>query len=199
MALNPADSGYGIVIQAPALNSVSALTNLPSAIDVGSILSLPSTPRSVTIATAGNIAIVGADDGFYVLNGAKTGGLGYVRPFAPNPADPRANAPMFIGCDGNKYRMTNVTSVRLSADQKYLVIVGSPPGQSCPGGLNTSLIALPFNTATGVQPTPSPVPTKGPTPQPPATPSPVPTAAPTMFTQNGLINQPGDTDYLIVR
>jgi hypothetical protein len=133
-----------------------------------------------------------------VLNGAKTGALGFVQPFAPNPSDSRANAPLFIGCDGNKYRMTKVTSVRLSSDQKYLIIVGSPPGPNCPGGLNTSLIALPFNTTTGVQPTPSPVPTRAPTPVPPATPSPLPTAAPTMFTQNGLINQPGDTDYLIV-
>jgi hypothetical protein len=94
--------------------------------------------------------------------------------------------------------MTNVTSVRISSDQKYLVVMGSPPGQSCPGGLNTSMIAFPFNTATGVQPTPSPVPTKGPTPAPPATPTPLPTAAPTMFTVNGVLNQPADTDYLIV-
>ena len=198
MAINPANSATGIVIQAPGTNSIASITNLPSAINVGSILTLPSTPRSVTIATEGKIAIVGADDGFYVLTGANTGGLSFVAPFAPNPADPRANAPMFVGCNGTKYRMTNVTSVRLSSDQKYLVVVGSPPGQSCPGGLNTSLIALPFNTSTGIQPTPSPVPTKGPTPAPPATPRPVPTAAPTMFTQNGLINQPGDTDYLIV-
>jgi len=198
MAINPAASAYGIVIQAPALNDVAALSSLPSAINVSSILTLPSTPRSVTIASGGTIAIVGADNGFYVLNGAKTGALNYVQPFAPNPADGRANAPLFIGCDGNRYRMTNVTSVRLSADQRYLIVVGSPPGQNC-NGSSTSMLALPFNTATGIQPTPSPVPTKGPTPAPPATPSPVPTAAPTSFVQNGLINQPGDTDYLIVR
>jgi hypothetical protein len=198
MALNPADASYGIVIQAPQLNSVTALSNLPSAINVGSIVSLPSTPRSVTISTGGTIAVVGADNGFYVLSGAKTGALSLVHPFAPNPADALANAPLFVGCDGALHRMTNVTSVRLSADQRYLVVVGSPPSQVCSGGANASLIALPFNTATGVQPTPSPVPTKGPTPAPPATPSPLPTAAPTMFTANGLINQPGDTDYLIV-
>jgi hypothetical protein len=198
MAINPAAAAYGIIIQAPSLNDVTALSNLPSAINVGSILALPSTPRSVAIATGGTIAVVGADNGFYVLSGAKTGALTLVHPFAPNPSDPRANAPLFVGCDGNTYRMTNVTSVRLSGDQRYLVVVGSPPGQVCAGGANTSLIALPFNTATGVQPTPSPIPTKGPTPAPPATPSPLPTAAPTMFTANGLINQPGDTDYLIV-
>jgi hypothetical protein len=78
-------------------------------------------------------------------------------------------------------------------------VVGTPPGPNCPGGRDTSLIALPFNTATGGQPSPSPKPSPTATPAPGSSPVPTPSPVPTMYTVNGLINPPVDTDYLIVR
>jgi len=63
-------------------------------------------------------------------------------------------------------------------------------------------VALPFDTTTGVQPTPSPTPSPGPSvtpsPNPSSSPTPSPSPIPTQFTANGLITQPHDTDYLIV-
>jgi hypothetical protein len=201
MTINPEDGTHAIVLQAPNPNDVVLLTSLPSAFNIGAVVTVPSHPTSVSIALGGRIAVVGAVNGFYVFSGVNGGTLAYVHPFAPNPTDARANAPKFRACDGRIYRMTNVSSVGISADQRYLVVVGTPPGPNCPGGLNTSLIALPFNTATGGQPSPSPVPSMTPTPKPSPSTSPAPTPSPihTMFTANGLINPPADTDYLIVK
>jgi hypothetical protein len=199
MAINPADATHGVMIKAPKPNDVVLLTSLPSAFNIGAVVTLPSVPHSVAIATGGQVAVVGADNGFYVFKGVNGGTLGYVHPFAPNPNDARANAPKFRACDGHLYRMTNVSSIGFSQDQRYIIVVGTPPGPNCAGGRDASLIALPFNTATGGQPSPSPKPSPTATPAPGSSPVPTPTPVPTMYTVNGLINPPVDTDYLIVR
>ncbi len=189
MAINPTSASHAILLQAPGGNDVSLVTNLPTDFTGAPPLTLPSRPHSVAITNAGSIAAIGADNGVYVVMQANGVILKLVPPFAPNPSDPKANAPTFVGCDGHTYRMTNVTSVRISADQHYLIIVGQPPTQSCASGYDSSLIAVPFNPTTGGTPSPAPSPSPGTSPSP----------VPTMYTANGLVKQPVDSDYLIVR
>ena len=121
--------------------------------------------------------------------GISTGTLSLVAAFKPNPADSNANAFSFTGCDGRTYLLTNVTSVGFSIDQLYLIAVGSPPGEICTNGYDSSLVAIQFNTATGVPPTAAPV----------STASPAVTPGPTQFTANNIVTRPRDTDYVIVR
>jgi len=181
---DPADASKALVLQAPAANNITLVTSLPTALNHTSTLLLGSRPRSVTIATGGAIAVVGADNGFYIIQGVDTGTLSVVAPFAPVAGDLLANAPSFVGCDGATYKMTNVSSVGISLDQKFLVVIGTPPTQHCASGNNSSMIALPFNTVNGTQPTPTP------------SVSPVP---PQLFTANNIVTRPADTDYVTVR
>jgi len=183
IAFDPADVSKALVIQAPASNGVTLLTTLPALFTHASSIVLPSRPHSVAIATGGVIAVIGADNGFYILQGVDTQTLALVAPFAPIAGDAFANAPSFVGCDGATYRLTHISSVGLSADQRFLVVVGTPPTQHCASGNNSSMIALPFNTATGTQPSPTPSVSPGP-PQ---------------FTANNIVTRPADTDYVTVR
>lgn len=180
---DPADASKALVLQSPGSNGITLLTTLPDSISKNASLVLPSRPHSATIATGGVIAVVGADNGFYIVTGIDSGTLALVAPFAPVVGDAFANAPSFIGCDGATYKMTNVSSVGFSADQKYLVIIGTPPTQHCVGGNNSSMIALPFNTLNGTQPTPTPSISPG----------------PAQFTANNIVTRPADADYVTVR
>jgi hypothetical protein len=186
IAINPQDSTRALIAGAPGPNDVTLVTGLPGAITKASTLTLPSRPHSVAITAGGVIAVVGADNGFYAITGANGSTITLVPAFAPNPADASANAPTFAGCTAT-LRMTNVSSVGFSSDQRYLVLVGTPPAQVCPGGNNSSLVAIAFNTATGVPPSPAP------TAAPSATPG------PSSYAANGIATRPTDTDYVIVR
>ena len=187
VAIDPADNTRAVVGGAPGPNDVTLITGLPGAISKSSTVTLPSRPHSVAISNGGTIAVIGADNGFYALSGVNTPTLALVPAFAPNPADMSANALSFTGCTGAKLLMTNVTSVGFSGDQLYLVVVGTPPSQVCPGGNNSSLVAIPFNPSTGTQPSPAPTTAASPTP------------GPTSYTANGISTRPTDTDYVIVR
>jgi hypothetical protein len=181
---DPADTGKALVIQAPGANGVTLLSGLPGVFNHLANLTLASRPHSLAIATGGVVAVIGADNGFYIVKGLDQGTLTLVTPFAPVVGDAFANAVSFVGCDGATYKMTNISSVGFSLDQKYLIVVGTPPTQHCTSGNNSSLIAVPFNTADGTKPTPAP------------SISPVP---PQLFTANNIVTRPADTDYVTVR
>jgi hypothetical protein len=180
-----ADGSHALIAGAPGPNDVTLINNLPNSINKASTITLASRPHSVSISGGGLIAAVGADNGVYIITGVSTTAISLVAAFAPNPFDTTASAPTFTGCDGHVYRMTNVSSVGFSADERYLVLIGSPPTQVCASGYNSSLVAVPIDTTSGLQPTPAP--------------SPSPTAGPTQFTANGIVTRPTDTDYVIVR
>lgn len=189
IAISPADATRALIAGAPGSNDVTLITNLPTQITKTSTITLGSRPHSIAISTGGTIAAVGADNGIYIIQGVNTSSISLVGAFKPNPVDSTANALSFTGCDGHTYLLTNVTSVGFSLDQLYLIAVGSPPGQFCTNGYDSSLVAIQLNTATGIPPTPAPV----------STASPVATAGPTQFTANGIVTRPADTDYVIVR
>jgi hypothetical protein len=187
IAFDPVDTTRAVIAGAPGPNDVTLITGLPGAIAIASKVTLSSRPHSLAIASGGTLAVVGADNGFYAITGVDGSALSLVSPFAANPTDLTANAPSFTGCDGKTYLMTNVNSVGFSNDQRYLIVVGTPPTQLCTNGNNSTLLALAFNTATGVPPSPSP------TASAPAT------AAPSSYTANGIVTRMTDTDYVIVR
>jgi len=189
IAYDPADITRAVIAGSPGANDVTLISGLPAAIARVTSITLPSRPHSVAIAAGGLVAVVGADNGFYVLSGVDGGTLTLVTPFAANPSDSLANAPTFVGCTGATLRLTNVTSVGFSSDQRYLVTIGTSPSQACASGNNSTLMAFQFNTATGVPPTPSPSPT-------PAASS---TPGPSTYTANNIATRPADTDYVIVR
>ncbi len=189
IAYDPADVTRAVIVGAPGPNDVTSVSGLPGAITQGATLTLPSRPHSVAVASGGLIAVVGADDGFYVVSGVDGGNLSLVTAFAPNPSDTAANAPTFVGCTGATQRLTNVGSVGFSSDQRYLVAIGTPPTQVCPSGSNSTLMAFAFNTATGAPPTPAP----NPTPIASATPG------PSTYTANNIATRRTDTDFVIVR
>jgi hypothetical protein len=189
MAISPNDTTRALIAGAPGPDDITLITGLPSAITKSSTITLASRPHSVAISTGGAIAAVGADNGIYIIQGVNTTSISLVGAFKPNPADSNANALSFTGCDGRTYLLTNVSSVGFSLDQLYLIAVGTPPGQVCAKGYDSSLVAIAFNTATGVPPTPAPNPS----------PSPSSTPGPTQYTANGIVTRPVDTDYVIVR
>jgi hypothetical protein len=189
MAISPADSSRALIAGAPGPDDVTLITGLPTGILKSSTITLGSRPHSVAISVGGTIAVVGGDNGIYVLQGVDTTAISLVAAFKPNPADANANALSFTGCDGRTYLLTNVTSVGFSTDQLYLVAVGSPSGEICPNGYDSSLVAIQFNTASGVPPSPAPNPS----------PSSSSTPGPTQFTANGIVTRPIDTDYVLVR
>jgi hypothetical protein len=189
IAFDPADTTRAIIAGAPGPNDVTLVSGMPTTLARVTTITLPSRPHSVAIATGGLVAVVGADNGFYVLTGIDSGSLTLVTPFAANPLDSTANAPTFTGCTGATFRLTNVSTVGFSGDQRFLVAIGTPPTQVCPSGNNSTLMAFVFNTANGIPPTPSPSPT----------PTAGATAAPLTYTANNITTRPTDTDYVIVR
>jgi hypothetical protein len=189
MAISPSDTTRALIAGAPGPDDITLITGLPYAITKSSTITLASRPHSVAISSGGAIAAVGADNGIYVIQNVNTTSISLVAAFKPNPADSNANALSFTGCDGRTYLLTNVSSVGFSLDQLYLVAVGTPSGQVCPNGYDSSLVAIAFNTASGAPPTPAPNPS----------PSPSSTPGPTQFTANGIVTRPVDTDYVIVR
>lgn len=187
IAFDPVDTTRAVIAGAPGPNDVTLITGLPGAISIASKLTLSSRPHSLAIANGGTLVVVGADNGFYAITGVDGSALSLVAPFAANPSDSTANAPTFTGCTGATFRMTNVNSVGFSNDQRYLIVVGTPPTQSCTNGNNSTLLALAFNTATGVPPSPAPSPVAS------------ATAGPSSYTANGIVTRTTDTDYVIVR
>jgi hypothetical protein len=187
MAINPGLSTTAVMIQTPTLNSVQTVKGLPGMFTIGTPVTLGSTPRSVAIAfpsngVASNIAVVGGDDGFYIVQGASSGVLVVQAPYLTPGADGQANSPTYTGCDGKPHQLQNVTSIGISADNRYVAALGHPTGSTC-----ASLVAVPL-VASSSTPSPSPTPSGS-----------TVTAPPSMFVQNNLpVPSPG-VDYMRVR
>jgi len=199
MAISQADPGRALIGQSPNALAIQLITGLPTAINYGETITLPSKPRAIGISPAGIYAVVGADNGFYVIGGVGSGALTLQAPFAPNPSSPTANAPPYIACDGTTHYLQNITGVGFASNGKYLVLLGTSPGLSCPMGYNSTIMVLPFNQSTGATPTPGPTATPIPTPAPGVTATPTPSPVPTKFVENGIITQPSDSALMVVR
>ncbi len=196
MAFSPADASRAVVAGTTGnAGYLTLVTGLPSAITKTSQVALPAgsgVPHSVVISPNGVLAIVGTDAGIVVAQGVNTSTLSFVASFAPgSPSIADVSSPSFVACDGNPYHLTNVVSVGYSLDAKYLVALGQAAGVSCTNGANSSLLAIPFNDATGSTASPSPTsaPVAGVTPTP----------NPTLFTQNNVYPPPANGDFLFVR
>jgi len=182
-AIVPTDGTRAVFAQAPTANQVTLVTGLPKAITVAGSVTLPTTPRSVAITPNGGYALVGADDGVYVLAGA-TGGTLRTLPAFAGAAGGTANALPFTGCDKQAHVLTNVRSVGVSGDGRYGVAFGVVPTGCAADGV---LVAFPINVSTGGLATPPP--------------NPSPSAAPfaQYFVQTNLGAQPAGTDAMFVR
>lgn len=189
MAFSPTDPTRALIAQAPGPNDVTLLTGLPSAITVASTITLPSRPHALAIATGGALAVIGTDNGYYVLNGINTGTLATLVQTSPGiyattgTASP-ANQPTYTGADGLTHNLVNITSVGFSVDGKYLALLGSQIANSPGGGTGATLVALPFNQTVGASATPAPTNT---------------TIPPQSFTQNNIFTPQVDQDLMVVR
>jgi hypothetical protein len=190
IAPDPLDASRALVggTTAGGGNVLTLVTGLPSAITKTSSLALPGNIRSIAVGASGSYAVVGTDVGIVVVNGVGGSSLSLVPPFGPTTASSLATALAYANCNGAASNLTNVSSVGLSADARYLVALGTANGVSCPSGANASIVAVPFNSTTGAPPTPGPT----------VSPSPGATATPSTFVQNNVIAPPLGADYLIV-
>ena len=195
IAFSPADGSRALVggTTSGANSQLTLVTGLPAKITSASTLTLPGNIRSIAIASGGGIGVVATDVGIVVVKGIDAGTLTIVPPFAPSSSSALASAPTYRTCSGTQAALNNVSSIGLSVDTRYLVALGTTAGVSCPSGYNSSLVAVPFNPATGTLP--SPAPTVAPSAGASSTPSP----SPTMFVQNNVIAPPTGADYLFVR
>jgi hypothetical protein len=188
MAFSPSDPTRALLAQAPGANDVTLVTGLPGAITVASTITLPSRPHSVAIATGGRLAVVGADNGYYVLGGVNTSALTLLVPTSPGiygtGTASATNTSSYVGADGLTHNLVNITSVGFSADGLYLTLLGSLTANSTGGGTNATLVALPFNQTAGATATPAPTST---------------TIPPQSFTQNNIYVPAVDQDLMVVR
>ncbi len=193
IAFSPSDGSRALVggTTGGANSQLTLVTGLPAKITTASTLTLPGNIRSIAIASGGGIGVVATDVGIVVVKGVDAGTLAIVPPFAPSASSASASAPMYRTCSGAQAALNNVNSIGLSVDTRYLVALGSTAGVTCPSGYNASLVAIPFNPATGTLPTPAPTVA----PSPGATAS---TPSPTIFVQNNVIAPPAGADYLFV-
>ena len=198
MAVSQEDTGRALFALPGGSNAIELVTGLPKNVTMTASLPLPSRPHAVAITTSGAFAVVGADAGFYIISGIGSGQLMINAPFAPSPTSGMANSPAYVACDGSTRYLQNITSVAF-ASNKYIVLYGTSPGVSCPSGLNSSIVVLPFNPATGSTPTPEPTPSPSPKPPQGVTPSPTASPMPTQFTQNGVVTLPSDSSLMVVR
>ncbi|GAC1308224.1 MAG: hypothetical protein NVS2B3_06250 [Vulcanimicrobiaceae bacterium] len=189
LAFDPQDSGRALVGGTTSAGGsvLTLVTGLPNAIVRAATLAMPATIRSIATTGNGTFGIVGTDAGIVVVKGVDSGTLSIVPPFAPTAATAGASVPLYRTCAGATAPLSQIYSVALSGDQRYLVALGTTPGLTCPSGYVASIVAVPFNVATGGTPTPAP--SALPSPPSPATP------LPTSFVQNNVIAPPAGADY----
>ena len=194
MAIDPASAGRALIggTSTGSGATLTLVTGLPTAITETSTITLPGATniRSIAISNAGVFALVGTDVGIFSVNGVNGSALTLVTPFAVSPAASMANAPAYTTCTGAAATLTNIASIGISSDQKYLVALGSGSGVTCPSGYNDAIVAVPYNPSTGGTPSPGPTATA----TAGASPSPVPTS----FTQNNVVAPPTGADLLYV-
>jgi len=193
MALNPADSSRALVggTSGGDANQLTLVTGIPSSITESSTLQLPGAINSIVFGPFGTYAAIGTTAGIVIVSGTTGNTLTETRPFGPNIT---AYTPAFTNCNGTTSILTNVASVGFSADENYLIALGTGSGVACASGYNASLLAIHFNSGTGATPAPSSLPT--PTAAPSGSPSPSP--IPTFLQQNNIIPPPANADYLYV-
>jgi hypothetical protein len=210
IAFDPADGGRALVAgtSAGGNNVLTLVTGLPTAITKTTSLTLPAGANihSMQIATNGAIAVVGTDLGIFVISGVNSSVLTLVPPFYASPLAASANAIPYTTCSGATAKLTTIYSVGFSigslptnSAQNYLVALGTSSGVSCPSGNNASLVALPFNPANGLLPSPTPEPSATATPAAGATPVAPTPSPPAIFVQNNMIAPPTGVDSLLVR
>ncbi len=195
IAFDPANSGRALIggmSTAGTGNMLTLVTGLPNAINKTATIALPNatTITSIAIATTGIYALVGTDVGIFSIDGVNSTTLTIVTPFAASSLSSSASAPAYTTCTGAASTMTNIASIGISSDQKYLVALGSGAGVTCPSGYNDAIVAVPYNPSNGTTPSPAPSPT--------ASAGVTPSAAPTGFTQNNIVAPPTGADLLYV-
>lgn len=184
MAFSPTDPSRALIGQAPAANQVTLVTGLPTAITRSYTLTLPTGARirSVAIATGGQMAVLGADDGYYVIGGVSSPPMTLLAQTSPGIYGTGTVTggiqPSYVGADGATHALANISSVGFSADGKYLALLGSATGAT-----SATLVALPFNQSIGAS----------------ATPAPSGTIPPQTFTQNNVYLPNADQDLTVVR
>lgn len=192
IAFDPADSTRALIggSSAGQSNLLTLVTGLPAAITRTSHIFLPAAINSIAIDLTGSYAYVATPAGIYSVSGIGSGVLAQAVAFTTRAGGPSVLS--YTNCNNVAASMTNVSSVRLSSDAKYLVALGNAPNTVCPiAGLNSSVVAVPISPATNT--TPSPGPTS-------AAVAPA-TATPfiTKFVQNNVITPPSAADYFFVR
>lgn len=196
LAFDPRDPTRVVVggTTSGAGNTLTLVTGLPTKIVKSSSVALPGNINSVVIDPSGTYAYVATDLGLVVVNGVAGGSLAVVRPgFEPGSAA-GTNALPYTNCNAVPAVLTYVSAARISSDGRRLIVLGTQPGTACTSGYNASVVAIPFNPASGS--TPSPAPAASPTPTPPPGTTPVPN--PSSFVQNNVIAPPSAADYFLV-
>jgi len=193
VAFDPADPTKALVgnSSAGASNQLTLVTGLPAKITRSSSVTLPGSINSIAIDPSGAYAYVGTSVGIVSVGGLATAAL-TVAPAFTTRAPGAASVLTYTNCNGQPASLTNVSSVRLSSDGKYLVALGNAPGTACTlAGYNSSIVAIPFTPSGNT--TPSPGPTSAPASGAPATPF------VSKFVQNNVITPPSAADYFLVR
>jgi len=196
LAFDPADVSRVLMggTSSGAGNTLTLVTGLPTKIVKSSSIALPGNVNSITIDTSGTYAYVATDVGLIVVNGIAAGSLAVVRPgFEPGSAA-GTNALPYTNCNGVAAALTYVSAARISSDGRRLIVLGTQPGTGCASGYNASVVAIPFNPASGSTPSPAPAASPTPTPPPGTTPAPNPSS----FVQNNVIAPPSAADYFLV-
>jgi hypothetical protein len=192
VVFDPADATRALVAGSSSgqSNLLTLVTGLPSAITHTSHIFLPASINSMTIDASGTYAYVATPVGIYSVSGINSSVLAQAVAFTTRAAGPSVLS--YTNCNKVAALLTNVSSVRLSSDGKFLVALGNAPNTVCPiAGFNSSVVAVPINPAADT--TPSPGPTAA------ATASATATPFITKFVQNNVITPPSAADYFLVR
>ncbi len=193
MAIDPQDPSRALVggTSAGNLNQLTLITGMPGAITESSTLQMPGAINSIAYSPSGVVAVVGTTAGIVVVGGTSGSTLTQLTPFGSGLV---AYQPVFTNCNGARSTLTNVVSVGFSADELYVLGLGTGAGVSCASGYNGTLVAVPLSGSSGA----TPVPGSAATPTPAPSGSPAPSPFPTFFQQNNVIAPPAGADYLFV-
>ncbi len=193
MAIDPQDPSRALIggTSSGNLNQLTLVTGMPGTITESSTLQMPGAINSIAYSPGGSVAVIGTTVGIVVVGGTSSTTLTQLTPFGSGLV---AYQPTFTNCNGARSTLTNVVSVSFSADELYVVGLGTAAGVSCASGYNGTLVAVPLSGSSGATPVPGSAAT--PTAAPSGSPSPSP--FPTFFQQNNVIAPPAGADYLLV-
>ncbi len=193
VAFDPADATKALVAgnTGGQANVLTLVTGLPGAITRSSTVALPAAINSLAIDPTGTYAYVATAAGIYSVGGIPSLALTIAPAFTTRAAQ-TPSVLTYTNCNGAAASLSNVSSVRLSSDGRYLVALGNAPGTVCRiAGYNSAVVAVPINSSANT--TPSPGPTAA------ATASATATPFISKFVQNNVITPPTAADYFQVR